>query len=217
MEKFIKAVKSYPCLWDMSHPAYKDFEVMDKAWAKIASATDYPDAKSAKIQWKKLRDNFREALKRQKDSKYIGRTWRYQKQMEFLIPFMQSKNQDLSLDADKTSFSESSDTNQNTEDKKPSFTVSLDEDANDSGSSFHKKRKTIDDQKEDKEFSRSAITPGNALLDFFSSMYNTTEELPLQLQLQVKRKIFDVVAEAEETALMMQQQQQEYDAQYFLS
>ncbi|GBM31178.1 hypothetical protein AVEN_242596-1 [Araneus ventricosus] len=202
----------------MSHPAYKDFEEMDKAWVKVAAATDYPDAKSAKIQWKKLRDNFREALKRQKDSKYVGRTWRYQQQMEFLIPFMQSKNQDFSVDADKNSLSESSDTNQNVEDKKPSFIVSLDEDANDSGSSFHKrKRKTIDDPKEDKEFGRSVISPGNALLDFFSSMYNTTEELPPQLQLQVKRKIFEVVAEAEETSLMMQQQQQDYDAQYYLA
>ncbi|GIY17004.1 hypothetical protein CEXT_528091 [Caerostris extrusa] len=94
----------------------------------------------------------------------------------------------------------------------------MEEDANDSSSSFYrKKRKTIDDLKEEnKELSRSSISPGNALLDFFSSMYNTTEELPPQLQLQVKRKIFDVISEAEETALlMMQQQTQEYDAQYF--
>ncbi|GIY17003.1 MADF domain-containing protein [Caerostris extrusa] len=138
--------------------------------------------------------------------------------MEFLIPFMQSKNQDLSLDVDKTSASENSDTAQNCEDKKHNIVAAMEEDANDSSSSFYrKKRKTIDDLKEEnKELSRSSISPGNALLDFFSSMYNTTEELPPQLQLQVKRKIFDVISEAEETALlMMQQQTQEYDAQYF--
>ncbi|GFT90919.1 MADF domain-containing protein [Nephila pilipes] len=215
MERFIKIVKSYPCLWDTAHPAYKDFEVMDQAWVKVAASTDYPDAKAAKVQWKKLRDNFREALKRQKDSKYAGRTWRYQRQMQFLIPFMQSKNQDFSIDADRNSSSENTDATLNTEDKKHNSLNSLEDDANDSGpSAVKKKRRISDDQKDDLELSRPSIVPGNALLDFFSSMYNTTEELPPQLQLQVKRKIFEVVAEAEETALMMHQQ--EYDAGYFL-
>ncbi|GIY17002.1 transcription factor Adf-1 [Caerostris extrusa] len=67
MDKFIKAVKNNPCLWDMGHPAYKDFEVMDKCWVKVAAIANFPDAKAAKIQWKKLRDNFREALKRKKN------------------------------------------------------------------------------------------------------------------------------------------------------
>ncbi|GFY62540.1 MADF domain-containing protein [Trichonephila inaurata madagascariensis] len=215
MDHFVKTVKSFPCLWDTTHPAYKDFEVMDQAWAKVAAAADYPDARAAKVQWKKLRDNFREALKRQKDSKYAGRTWRYQRQMQFLVPFMQSKNQDFNVDADRNSSSENAEATPNADDKKHNFLCSFENDANDSASSSVKKKRRIsEDQKDDLELSRSSIVSGNALLDFFSSMYNTTEELPPHLQLQVKRKIFEVVAEAEETALMMQQQ--EYDAEYFM-
>ncbi|GFR16155.1 hypothetical protein TNCT_477251 [Trichonephila clavata] len=48
MDHFVKTVKSFPCLWDTTHPAYKDFEVMDQAWAKVAAAADYPDGKFEK-------------------------------------------------------------------------------------------------------------------------------------------------------------------------
>ncbi|KFM82554.1 Transcription factor Adf-1, partial [Stegodyphus mimosarum] len=224
MEAFIDKVKSYPCLWDVDNPGYKDFEVMEKAWMQVASSTNFPDSKAAKMQWKKLRDNFREALKRQKDSKSGGgRMWRYQQQMEFLIPYMQSKTQDFREDSDRTSgdgneivpYLEDSSYKRSSS----SFDPSVDEEGNDSVSSLPRRKRKLgaasyfDEQKnekEDRDFNRNAIVPGNALLDFFSSMYNTTEELPPHLQIQVKRKVFEIVTEAEETALVFQQQQQEY-------
>ena len=48
--------------------------------------------KTAKHEWKKLRDCFRQALARKKTpiGQAVKKTklWRYEKQMEFLIPFM---------------------------------------------------------------------------------------------------------------------------------
>lgn len=44
--------------------------------------------------------------------------------------------------------------------------------------------------------------PSDPLFHFFMSMYNTTKNLPLSYQLQVKRKIFETVSEAEENTMM---------------
>lgn len=44
--------------------------------------------------------------------------------------------------------------------------------------------------------------PLDPLFQFFMSMYNTTKNLPLFNQLQVKRKIFETVSEAEENTMM---------------
>ncbi|XP_015927757.1 uncharacterized protein [Parasteatoda tepidariorum] len=226
MDRFIEQVKYHPCLWDMGDPAYKDFEVMEKAWAEVAAVTNYADGKAAKVQWKKLRDNFREALKRQKDSKG-SRAWRYHQHMEFLIPFMQSKNGDLIYENDKASDTTaeilpySEDAN---------YVINLEEEASDSSSSLpRKKRKNctplsyLDDAKriEMDELNQNLLSAGrNPLLEFFNSMYSTTETLPAHLQLQVKKKVFEIVTEAEETALMLQdqyeKQNKEYDVKDFL-
>lgn len=44
--------------------------------------------------------------------------------------------------------------------------------------------------------------PSDPLFQFFMSMYNTTKNLPLFNQLQVKRKISETVSEAEENTMM---------------
>lgn len=46
--------------------------------------------------WKKLRDCFREAIKRQKDTKsgqgaVKMKEWKFQKQMQFLLPYMSTR------------------------------------------------------------------------------------------------------------------------------
>jgi len=49
-----------------------------------------------KLRWKRLRDNFRVSIKRTKGLNLKpglpfveGKPWKYQKEMEFLLPFMQ--------------------------------------------------------------------------------------------------------------------------------
>ncbi|XP_054714767.1 uncharacterized protein LOC129224348 [Uloborus diversus] len=241
MEMFIENVRSYPCLWDMDNPAYKDFDAMEKAWVKVAAAANFPDAKSARMKWKKLRDNFREALKRQKDSSKSSssRVWRYQKQMEFLIPYMQSK--DFTHNDNEALLGMSPSSSNNNNNNHDSLSVSVFDEAtgnallkrsaaeavldDESGSSGSKKKMPYlteefphgsDDVGDFGDLNRNLVQPGNPLLDFFCSMYNTTELLPRQLQLQVKKKIFEIVTEAEETAIVLQQQGQEYDVHQFL-
>lgn len=50
-------------------------------------------AKEAKHHWKRLRDSLRDAMKRQGGKRGIGcgKTWRYHKKMEFVIPFMTNR------------------------------------------------------------------------------------------------------------------------------
>lgn len=81
-------------------------------------------AKVAKNTWKKLRDNHREALKRQKDGKSgqaakNTRIWKYQKVMEFLVPYMQNRN---------TTGNYSQDDSQVSQESNPTQVSELDED-----------------------------------------------------------------------------------------
>ncbi len=48
---------------------------------------------------------------------------------------------------------------------------------------------------------RQELLKPNPLRDFFASMHGTVEKFPPEVQLQVKRKIFAIVSEAEQSVL----------------
>uniref|UniRef100_A0A2H1WSX6 SFRICE_038341 n=1 Tax=Spodoptera frugiperda TaxID=7108 RepID=A0A2H1WSX6_SPOFR len=64
-KKFIESVRQFPCLWDTRLTTYKSNETKDAAWAIIIKDTGLEDVKISKAKWKKLRDNHRDAIKRQ--------------------------------------------------------------------------------------------------------------------------------------------------------
>lgn len=76
--------------------------------------------KSAKYRWKQLRDSHRDALKRQK-SKKSGqattktREWKYQKLMEFLLPYMANRDRESSYKEDISSPNNENDSSQSTQ------------------------------------------------------------------------------------------------------
>ncbi|XP_066988678.1 uncharacterized protein [Macrobrachium rosenbergii] len=93
MEKLIEEVKKHPCLYDLRLEEYRDQQIKDIAWEEIARKLNR-DCKTIRQEWKKLRDCFRQATTRRKSSALslkLWKPWRYEKQMEFVAPYMSSR------------------------------------------------------------------------------------------------------------------------------
>ncbi|XP_075229948.1 uncharacterized protein LOC142329344 isoform X2 [Lycorma delicatula] len=93
--RLIQLVKDRPLLYDTNHADYTKTILKEDTWSEIAEKLNFPNGTAAKEQWRKLRDCHRDALRRQMkkindgDSKI--RTWIYQNQMAFLLPYMTTK------------------------------------------------------------------------------------------------------------------------------
>ncbi|XP_022203986.2 uncharacterized protein LOC111060621 [Nilaparvata lugens] len=94
-EQLIHAVKRYRALYDICHGDYCKINVKEKIWKIIAENLEIESGQEARDQWFRLRDSHRIALRRQdrrrqKNPNGQIKPWIYQKQMEFLLPFMSS-------------------------------------------------------------------------------------------------------------------------------
>ncbi|XP_050293756.1 uncharacterized protein LOC126734228 [Anthonomus grandis grandis] len=69
MEQFIETVRLNPCLWKVDEKNYKSQDARDIVWEEVSKKCNITDGKEAKRVWKKLRDSFRDALKRQNECK----------------------------------------------------------------------------------------------------------------------------------------------------
>ncbi|XP_026764412.1 uncharacterized protein LOC113522796 [Galleria mellonella] len=193
METFIKGVRSQPCLWNPLHPDYREMQVRDNAWqhvVKLCNNSSIPNIKAARNEWKKLRDNHREALKRAKlgQNKLLPAqitTWKYAKAMQFLEPHMKYRiTENIEMDSP---------------DGTPSKSVEQDistteiPELGSRGSPKNKKR--CSDCFTDKS---SHLNNTDALESFFNCMLKSTRQMPLWMQTQVKKKIFGIIIDAEE-------------------
>lgn len=142
----------------------------------------------AKTEWKKLRDNHRDALKRAKlgKNKLLPAqitTWKFAKAMQFLEPHMKYRiTEHIEIEPPPGTSSKNSEHAVSTTDKYeiPSC-----------------KRKLIDQSTATYEIPK--IRHDNDLLEsFFNCILQSTRQMPLWMQTQVKKKIFAVVIEAEE-------------------
>ncbi|CAI6348145.1 unnamed protein product [Macrosiphum euphorbiae] len=91
----INKIKEHQVLYDTDEDQYKYIDKRDKAWKEVADELGMP-VNDVKLRWKRLRDNFRVSIKRTKGLNLKpglpfveGKPWKYQKEMEFLLPFMQ--------------------------------------------------------------------------------------------------------------------------------
>lgn len=191
------------------------------------------------MQWKNLRDCFRDALRRQAKKKSgqgasTVRPWVYQKQMEFLIPFMNNRNTSSNLSESQVSETTNQAENEeeldghldesngignelslseeevqktsevtppNKSNNKKMKTSDLNEAVMKSITNYEKRAAARDEVRKTMAENKGN-EPSDPLFHFFMSMYNTTKNLPLSYQLQVKRKIFETVSEAEENTMM---------------
>ncbi|XP_064098701.1 uncharacterized protein LOC135209873 [Macrobrachium nipponense] len=93
MEQLIEEVKKRPCLYNPKLEEYRDNQIKDDVWEEIATTLNR-DCRTIRQEWKRLRDCFRQATARRKStslSRKRWKPWRYEKQMEFAAPYINSK------------------------------------------------------------------------------------------------------------------------------
>ncbi|XP_071637362.1 uncharacterized protein [Temnothorax longispinosus] len=95
-EKLIEMVKSCEPLYVMSHSKYSDNIFKENAWRRIAKEMNQP-ATACKKTWTNLRDSFRRALKKKRETKSGQaaskiKKWKFEDEMSFLLPFMQERD-----------------------------------------------------------------------------------------------------------------------------
>ncbi|CAH0400699.1 unnamed protein product [Chilo suppressalis] len=214
MEHFIETVRKYPCLWNTTAIEYRDQELKDAAWAEVMKETDLSSVKEVKLKWKKLRDSYRDALKRQSEmlAKEPGNSskkvypWKYMGLMQFLQPYMSNRKKPAE-----------------TAPPAPNGTAgSSDSSESEADSSPKRKsceRLTVIDRKLDylckaQQNKRVCVDNANGRRDppapdpldiFFNSMCQSTKRFPFPTQIRIKRKLFEAVMEAEETLVAEQQ------------
>lgn len=198
--------------------------------------------KTAKNEWKKLRDGHRESLKRMKSftsgqAAPLINVWKYASLLEFLLPYMKNRtrsgninvtqNNTTNTSVEAGNANESQDTttttmgDQNTatlEDSEyVSNTESIPSTSRDSlpSEQRQRKRKTNDEsltdllkeidndyekrRREQKEKERvEKDTRKHPIKLFFESMSETAVKFPDWLQRDVKKKVFNIIMEAEE-------------------
>ncbi|CAH0702695.1 unnamed protein product [Spodoptera exigua] len=224
MERFIDMVRQLPCLWDTSCRDYRDMRKKEIAWKRIVTqlkCEDIPDVKTAKAEWKKLRDSHRDSLKRVRalangQDTALNNKWKYADIMEFLLPHMKTRkrrrNLTMSSDENKESspspsdsFLETQPSTSNTDTltfNSESHTNKLDTSLE--NEHLYRKRKVENDIGEimidmDGRNNSNYTSSKHPLDSFFESMCETTKQFPTWLQYTVKRKIFNVISEAEDT------------------
>ncbi|XP_035430417.2 uncharacterized protein LOC118262877 [Spodoptera frugiperda] len=192
MEKFIQAVRAHPCLWNPQHPHNADVHARGQAWQNVIEEindSSIPNIKTARTEWRKLRDNHREALKRAKlgQNKLLPAqvtTWKYAKAMQFLEPHMKYRiSENIEIDPPiiigKSSEHDVSTTNTKSD------VIPL-------------KRRCPDPEEPAALGVKPQEKEKDALESFFNCILQSTREMPNWMQTQVKKKIFAVIIDAEE-------------------
>ncbi|CAH4032751.1 transcription factor Adf-1-like [Pieris brassicae] len=94
-EQLIELVKQYSVLYDVKLAQYRDHNVRNNAWEEIAEQMNL-SVEEVKNKWSKLRNCFTNALKRRR--KKSGQAaakaipWKLEKQMEFLLPYVEGRS-----------------------------------------------------------------------------------------------------------------------------
>ena len=154
----------------------------------------YFSVKVARTEWRKLRDNHREALKRAKlgQNKLLPAqvtTWKYAKAMQFLEPHMKYRiTENIEMDPPviiraKNSEHDVSTTNA-VESAKSDVTPH--------------KRRCVEHTEDTPPILRHEKEV-DALESFFNCILKSTRDMPQWMQTQVKKKIFAVIIDAEES------------------
>ncbi|CAG9788474.1 unnamed protein product [Diatraea saccharalis] len=89
-EQLIEYVKLRPVLYNKTFSQYRDQTVRNIAWEEIAEQLNTP-AEELKERWGKLRNLYNSALQRRRKKSNLKYPWKFEKEMEFLMPFIDGK------------------------------------------------------------------------------------------------------------------------------
>ncbi|CAK1586581.1 unnamed protein product [Parnassius mnemosyne] len=224
MEHFIETVRKYPCLWNTTAIEYRDQELKDAAWTEVMKETDLSSVKEVKLKWKKLRDSYRDALKRQsemlaKDPSNPAKKnypWKYMGLMQFLQPHMSIRKKPI----ESAYASAQADTQPETAHNGGDAHSSSDSESEPESSPKRKgfERLAVIDRKLDylckaqskRQFTEAHLhergrPPPDPLDIFFNSMCQSTKRFPYPTQIKIKRTLFEAVIAAEEALIAEQQ------------
>lgn len=199
--KLIECVRNNPCLYDAGNENYtnEDFKLL--TWATIAAECKFSDGATAKGEWKTLFTRMINSLTitGEGPSNRTQRTWQYRREMEFMLPFVTDDDiHSLQRLQDATSSDQT----------------------NDVSSSYNMRQRvevpplTAKRKRTSTAETSTSTSDGQPLDMFFLSMCATTKNLPPYVQLQVKKKIFNAVIEAEEIVAAMHNDQATQEDQY---
>ncbi|XP_062338406.1 transcription factor Adf-1-like [Osmerus eperlanus] len=96
-EKLIVCVAGYPVLYDTSLYSYRDVNIKNDAWRKVAEIVGAP-AEDCKKKRKNLRDSYKREKNKEKELSRSGagltnhKPWKYAAVMGFLAPFMEYRD-----------------------------------------------------------------------------------------------------------------------------
>ncbi|XP_059045782.1 uncharacterized protein LOC131841479 [Achroia grisella] len=228
MEHFIETVRKYPCLWNTTAIEYRDQELKDAAWAEVMKETDLSSVKEVKLKWKKLRDSYRDALKRQsemlaKDPSNPTKKnypWKYMGLMQFLQPYMSNRKKPVESSGfqappapdnghaqngvDGHSSDESESEAESSPKRKNCEQLTVIDRKLDYLCKAQSKRQFTEAQYQERKREAPAVTV-DPLDIFFNSMCQSTKRFPFPTQIKIKKTLFNAVIEAEE-ALVAEQQ-----------
>ncbi|KAG6450565.1 hypothetical protein O3G_MSEX006653 [Manduca sexta] len=202
MDKIIEMVRNEPCLYDTNHTNYNNKTLKEMLWARIAKDLKYKDGAAAKDSWQKLRNCHRDAIRRRKKLYKSGivcnKTWKFEKQMEFLVPHMTNRP------STGTPSENLSQTDIKSEDI-ANYHDDFEEDNNDplvDVSQFVPfPRPTLVTKTVNNHEIRPTVGDEDDLRHFFNTMYTITKKMPALTQHKLKRKIFNIISDEEEYLL----------------
>ncbi|KAJ8714789.1 hypothetical protein PYW08_004770 [Mythimna loreyi] len=230
MEHFIETVRKYPCLWNTTAIEYRDQELKDAAWAEVMKETDLSSVKEVKLKWKKLRDSYRDALKRQ--SEMLAKDpanpvkknypWKYMGLMQFLQPYMSNRKKPAGSPsypapppaaenghAEHSSSESESDAESAPKRKSCSQMSVIERKLDYLCKAQAAKRACAEPAAAPAAHASHAAHAAHAAhpdpLDiFFNSMCQSTKRFPFPTQIKIKKSLFNAVIEAEEALLAEQ-------------
>ncbi|XP_045500725.1 breakpoint cluster region protein-like [Colias croceus] len=215
MEHFIETVRKYPCLWNTTAIEYRDQELKDAAWTEVMKETDLSSVKEVKLKWKKLRDSYRDALKRQNDmlakdphnATKKNYAWKYMGPMQFLQPHMNARKKaaDPQPPAPAANgVSHSSDESESEPGSEPKRKRAPSPAARQPAYPCARSKRPADPPA---PYERKRDAPGlpDPLDIFFNSMCQSTKRFPYPTQIKIKKALFNAVIEAEEGLIAEQQ------------
>lgn len=211
LRKLIDCVKSNPCLYDVDHENYNNGDLKLVIWSNIASECNLRNGSTASSEWKSLKNQFIKVITQRNTSKRNTSNWLYEKQMEFLLPFLTDEDIHRNIHKDK------SNETLVTVEEATNTTDEVMDDNNYTNEVQHTprlKRVSVSSTQQDayikrkRDEERPSTSQSQPLDMFFLSMCATTKNLPEYVQLQVKKKIFQAVIEAEEIVAAMHNDQE---------
>ncbi|XP_045507631.1 uncharacterized protein LOC123703588 [Colias croceus] len=95
-EKLIYLVQMYDCLYNIKSRHYSNKQIKNNAWQKVGAEMNM-SVEDCQKSWKKLRDSYRKGILlreiRSGSARTVERPLKFEKELEFIKPFMKSRKQ----------------------------------------------------------------------------------------------------------------------------